>query len=1316
MKFNTHSPKKVKAERVMALLFAGCATFSAWAQLSEGKTYFIKHNPTNTCFSDNGNTANDAKIVAEAFKDGEGVGQKWKLISTGKENGYIIVSAYNENAAIDVASTAKEKFFPLHWTLDMSGVSNVNQRLLIKPVDGKKDTYTIVWEKEQNRIFNVNDDYRLQLVTNVNPDKQEFVFEETTEPEKPAPISWQDASIFEINKLAPHATFMPYASTELLKADAERYEKPWLDPKGANWLSLNGVWKLQWKQLPDQVTQGNINELPGEADFWGNDVDMAKWDTITVPSCLEMKGYGQPYYINEQTPIQDNYPLIRMTANCKNSVASYRRNFNLPEGWKDQRVVLHFDGVYSCASVWVNGQYVGYSEGSNNDAEFDITGMVREGENNVSVQVVRFTDGSYLEGQDMWRMSGIHRDVYIYATPKTYVRDHYITANFGTAVTKADMNVQLEMANPSKLAVKKTVNVKLLAPDGSEVAKQSAAFSFAEGDSIQTLDVKFPELTNLQNWSSENPNLYTVEVSQTDESGKEEMAFATKYGFRKVELKNSQVYVNGRRVFFKGANTQDTHPLYGRAIDVPTMLRDVQIMKQANMNIVRGSHYPRQAKMYAMFDYYGLYCMDEADIECHNNWSYGGNTISRNPKAKAVYEDRMRRMVMRDRNFPSIVFWSLGNESGTGDNLKAAYDLTKQLDTRIIHYEGATRGNANYSDLWSVMYPTVGEAERDANNNWRRQPYFMCEYAHAMGNAVGNLKEYWNAIEESQYGIGGCIWDLVDQSIYDAADIKSGALTLNGVPKYRTGNDYSNWNNQQNFVNNGLVSADRAWSPEMAQVKKVYQFVKFLDFKSDKKTLTIQNAYNFNDLQHLELKYTVLEDGKEVETGTVQIEPTAAGSQRLINLPYTTTMTDGKEYCLNVQAVLKEATTWAEAGYPVAEEQFVLQQRDAKLPVVSVAADAPAIEIIQNATRYNIGNANFELVFDNQTGALARWTYKDKVLISSAERGFALNNFRWVENDNTGGRENFGNGVKSKKLEGEPTIDKDGVAHVTQVVNGSQTNVKYEYSIYPDGTVDLQTTYVPTSANYAGSNQRIRRIGTRFRLPSTFENVSYYARGPWDNFVDRKDCAFLGRYETTVTGMLEPTPRAQTSGNRTEVRELTLSTKDNEVSLNMLTQGQVDMQVLHYTDEEMAQVWHSWDLPKASQQPVTVSFDYAQQGVGNGSCGHGTGTLGQYQVPTEGTLKNMVRFRPYLKGEQTGIGCITTPASGQIELKVSGGVLTCSGQLPAGTKLSVYDLGGACVAQTATATAAGQLTVDLRNQPHGAYIAKVNGMSFKFLK
>ena len=341
-------------------------------------------------------------------------------------------------------------------------------------------------------------------------------------------------------------------------------------------------------------------------------------------------------------------------------------------------------------------------------------------------------------------------------------------------------------------------------------------------------------------WTAETPNLYTVVVAQKDAAGNEENVFSTTYGFRHIEIKNGLVYINGERILFKGANLQDTHPVTGRTVDIETMLKDVMMMKQSNMNTVRTSHYPRQAKMYAMFDYYGLYCMDEADLECHKNWEdhKGTNGITDKESWRPQYIDRTVRMVLRDRNFPSIIFWSLGNESNGGANFTHTFNAVRALDDRIIHYEGATRAGTFPTELFSVMYPNITECQNDANNNNRQQPYFMCEYAHAMGNAVGNLKEYWDIIENSRYGIGGCIWDWVDQSILDAEDIKNGTTIVTevkgtaaahpaGLNKYRTGYDYPG-PHQGNFVNNGLIAADRAWSPELTEVKKVYQYIKFV--------------------------------------------------------------------------------------------------------------------------------------------------------------------------------------------------------------------------------------------------------------------------------------------------------------------------------------------------------------------------------------------------------------------------------------------------------------------------------------------------------
>ena len=631
---------------LVTLLFVGSASLSSWAQLDESKTYYIKTADSGLVVSNQESFSNNARIVVEE-KDTESTGQKWKLKKAAwYAEVYLILSAADEKLALDIAPTGPfGNYVPVHWTAD---INSDNQKLLLRAVDNKANTYQIIDASSNSKCLQVYDQTFLRLTDDQSTTASHFVFEETTAQEKPQGTVWEDETVFAINKLPAHATFMPYASTAKMRADKERYDQPWTAPTQAEFMSLNGIWKLNWVDSP--------KKRPGKKDFYGNDVNVSQWDDIEVPSCLEMKGYGQPYYVNVEYPFQDSYPKINMKPGLYNSVGSYRRDFNLPTGWKaDKRVVLHFDGIYSAAFVWVNGEYAGYTEGPNTDSEFDVTGIVREGNNNVSVQVIRFSDGSYLEGQDMWHMSGIHRDVFLYATPKTYVRDHFITSKLNGTYTGGSMSVKLDMNNPSKQATAKKVNVKLLSPAGDEVMKQSVEFNFNEGAESLEKTVEFKNLSHLELWTAETPNLYTVEVSQCTAAGEEEMAFSTKYGFREVKIKNGKVLVNGEPVLFKGANTQDTHPLYGRSIDVETMLRDVQLMKQSTMNTIRGSHYPRQPKMYAMFDYYGLYCMDEADVECHKNWE-NGNSISRAESWKAQYLDRTERMVKRDRNHPSVTF------------------------------------------------------------------------------------------------------------------------------------------------------------------------------------------------------------------------------------------------------------------------------------------------------------------------------------------------------------------------------------------------------------------------------------------------------------------------------------------------------------------------------------------------------------------------------------------------------------------------------------------------------------------------------------
>ena len=511
---------------------------------------------------------------------------------------------------------------------------------------------------------------------------------------------WEDETRFEENKEVGHATYLPYASEAEMTADAEYYRTPWVDSHSSRYLLLNGDWSFHFVPEPSQRP----------LNFYKEDFDVSGWETIPVPSNWEMQGYDRPIYANVEYPHANTPPYIDARKGFNdggknygiNPVGSYVRFFDLPKGWENRRTFIHFGGIYSAALVYLNGEYVGYTQGANNVAEFDLTPYLRTGRNRLAVQVFRWSDGSYLECQDMFRMSGIFRDVCLYSTPKVSVRDHYITSRLDAqAGYKAgELSVALKLDNRDGLSGKKDIALRLLAPDGSLVAEKELTVSFTEKDREVEAKALFSSLKDLQLWTAETPNLYTLHVVQR-EGGKDEMAFSTKYGFRNIEIRGSLVYINGQRVFFKGTNRHDTHPLYGRAVPVESMLRDVLLMKQNNINTIRTSHYPNAAKMYAMFDYFGLYTMDEADLEDHANQS-----ISDMPSWIPSFVDRIDRMVLRDRNHPSVIFWSLGNEAGGGSNFQACYDAARRLDSRPIHYEG-TRDGKEFGGIGHLQYRQV---------------------------------------------------------------------------------------------------------------------------------------------------------------------------------------------------------------------------------------------------------------------------------------------------------------------------------------------------------------------------------------------------------------------------------------------------------------------------------------------------------------------------------------------------------------------------------------------------------------------------------
>ena len=1005
-----------------------------------------------------------------------------------------------------------------------------------------------------------------------------------------------------------HATFIPYASVEAMKSDAS-FNEPWLTPQNAETQLLNGEWKFKF-------VPGTQNG-PGESEFFATDYDDSAWDNIRVPLSWEMAGYGKPVYTNVGYPFQNNPPNANVGytyygVEDHNAIGFYRRSFSVPESWDGKRLFVHFDGVYSAAVVWVNGKYVGYSQDSNTDAEFDITDFAKVGDNQLSVRVYRWCDGSYLEGQDMWHLSGIHRDVYLVATPKVFVADHYITApNLSKDATSGTLKVALKVDNRDGVEATKKFSVELLDHEGKTVGSATAEYN---GTETKTVDATISQLSGLHAWSAEDPYLYSVVVKQQTAEGADEMVFSTKYGFRNIKQNGNLVYINGKRVFFKGVNTQDAHPEYGRAIDMKTMLRDVEMMKQANVNTVRTSHYPRQPKMYAMFDAYGLYTMDEANVECHFNQGLASNSTWR-----TAIDDREVRMVMRDRNHPSVIFWSLGNESGGASNFSSSVSKIRQLDDRLIHYEG----NMSYSDLGSSMYPTVSNVS-GSSNGYAGKPYFICEYAHAMGQAVGNLQEYWDVIEASNGILGGCIWDWVDQSFYDPARLVKGERkSENGFNYWVSGYDYNSTGGvgvgfQGNFVNNGLITPDRAWTGKLTEVKRVYQNAAFTDFYDGK--LTLKNKNSFVSLDGYDLVYQVLRDGRVVEEGTADMPAIAAGKEAKVAIPYTTNVGDDAEYLLNVSLRLKEATLWAEEGYAVAEQQFEIGKRPALAAHNADMNSCSALTVEGQTVKGKTADGEFAISFNN--GKMQTWTYNGKALIAE---GPDFNSYRKVDNDRNF-RPTFSN---SASVSVTGALAKSG-DNATMSVKGRANACQYtiDYTFYPDGVVDMKVTFSPSAS--------LARMGLGMQFAAGFEDVEYYARGPWSNYADRKTGSMIGRYQTTVDDMVDEMLHPQTYGDHQDMRSLTLrnnSAPGQPLSLNIEAEGQAAFSLGHY-DETRWCTWgdsmwnsqlHWYDLTRDPQ--IYAHFDYAQRGLGNNSCG-GDGCLSQYEVPSWGNYSYTLRFTP----------------------------------------------------------------------------------------
>ena len=1203
----THAPDKAIKDKVF--------TISESTQFGSDDNCVYRILPVGDAQRTLGNGddgGNNVKIRPETI-DTLNRGQYWtiKTLAVGQ---HVIGGAFYETHMDDGGGNPRINYL-LQWPATPGNWGNA--LLSIRPVDGKKGVYQIVSDRKQ-KMYACTDGELCETPLNPSDEKSWFRIVEVKKPMIKSPI-WEDETIFQQNKLRAVATYIPYPTEKEMRADKDFYAKPWLKHNSTLVTSLDGHWNFRFTAVPTIGLHKTVEvmDLPALTQAMQNPAQPNGWDSIPVPGCWEMQGYDRPIYCNVEYPHSNTPPYIKARSGFNdgganyaiNPVGTYSRTFHVGEEWLSRRTIIHFGGIYSCAQVWVNSQYVGYTQGANNVAEFDLTDYLRRGENHLVVQVHRWSDGSYLECQDMFRMSGIFRSVYIYNVPSVSVRHHqvgtYLTENGAGARVKVD----LELENRSAFTGTKQIRMELRDHKEKVVATALKQITL-NGDTAAACQSELA-LQNPQLWTAETPYLYTLSVVQQDDSGRDELAFSTKVGIREVSIRNSLLYVNNKRVILKGVNRHDTDPETGRTVTVESMLKDVMLMKQNNVNTIRTSHYPNDARMYAMFDYYGLYVCDEADLEDHANQGISGMK-SWIPS----FCDRIERLVRRDVNHASVVMWSLGNECGSGANFKDCYETAHRLDhTRPVHYEG-TRvdrdfGGSLYSDFFSKMYPGMDWMERHSGH--LEKPMFLCEYAHAMGNAIGNLPEYMQAMEESQSIIGGCIWDWVDQAIYEPRELKQ------GIRRFHTGYDFPG-PHQGNFCSNGVVRPGREYSAKLAEVLGAYQYVK-LNYDEAAQSLTVTNGYDFISLEGTELQLQWLQNGWVKKQKRMTLPALNPGQKHTVSIPNP--MKDKTDVVLLARVFRKRATTYSSKNHLIAHADFVLSSP--VLPEV-VINDAAPLEAMQGKEVLTVGNANVGMKFDLKTGRPTSLRFKDREMFVQGE-GFLFDNHRWIENDRfTDVSNGLSDAVSEIRCTAITNASQQAVAtldlkpednmiyRVHTLRKGTKADVQMDYLIHANGIVDMEVTITPHSAN-------LRRAGVVCALDSVYSNVCYYGKGPWENASDRSAGVLLGRYQSKASALREPYIKPQSGGDRA-VYQVTLTDAEGrgiEISSDKLFFFSANP----YTDKELMDAWHNWELK--ARPFLHLHLDAAQRGLGNASCG--PGPMQKYYIP-----QTPIMYRLRLKG------------------------------------------------------------------------------------
>jgi len=939
---------------------------------------------------------------------------------------------------------------------------------------------------------------------------------------------WEDPTVFAINKEAPRATSMPYADAQQAIAD-----QPGSSPY---FRSLNGLWKFHWVPKAAEVPVG----------FYKESYDVSSWTEMPVPGNWEFNGFGIPVYVSAGFGFRATPPNVERD---DSPVGAYRHTFELPADWDGRRVFLHFEGGTNAMYVWINGQQVGYTENAKSPAEFDITNYVRKGQNLLACQVHKFSDGSYLEDQDMWRLGGINRSVCLYSTAQTRILDFFAHPGLDAAYKHGQLSLDVTLKNYTTTAQQQTIEVALLDKTGKSVFKKGQKVLLSAGE---TSDVAFSgKIANVLKWTAETPQLYTLLLTLKDANGRAVEVTSHKLGFRAVEIKDGQLFVNGKKIFIKGVNLHEFNTEKGQVVTEAVMMRNIKLMKELNINAVRTSHYPQPPLWYKLCDQYGLYLVDENNLESHG-LGYGPDNVSNFPEWQAAHLDRVKRLVERDKNHPSVIIWSLGNEASNGKAFFDLYDWVKARDnSRPVQYEQAYQRDKN-TDIICHMYPSWESMLRDAKKDLGR-PYIMCEYAHAMGNSMGNFQDYWDLMRSSKNMQGGFIWEWYNHGFKTKDE--------QGRPYWAYGGDLGSYGkmNSDNFCMDGIISPDQQYVPHTLIVKKVYQNILFEAKDLSKGVLTVVNDYKFTSLSPATTTFTwvLLKNGEKAAEGAFDVT-IPADSQKDVVLPLPTiAKQDGVEYYLQVFATTKKADTFLPAGFEVAKGEFALTSNayfaDKADPVkvdakrAQAAASATPLETEEKDNRVTVKSGTVSYVFSTRDGQTLLEMKQDGRNVFDE---LPTLNFWRAPNDNEFG-ENAQTRLRLWDAAGQNVVysfkGKQAVGGAVSFdyqakLRGIEAVVNLTYTVRSDGSLAVQADYKALSDDLP----EMMRFGMLMTLSGDFADFTWYGRGPGENYVDRHLETFMGVWKGKVSEQAFAYYRPQETGNKTDVRWLTLTNQQGK--------------------------------------------------------------------------------------------------------------------------------------------------------------------------